>query len=337
MPVSPVLETLDQYRRALDAKDAAAMSRLAKHYGRSLKRLEILLDGLLFEIGDSPPTKGQIVRLQRYTSLIEQVKRELEGLSVITANEIEIAVTEAAPMGAQAAIDVLSATVGGDAATIGAQFHALPREAIEALVGMLDPSGPLYSRLSLLAPYVTDLVADAMIEGITLGYNPRRIAAMLQQAFGNGLTDALRFVRTAQLWAYRGATHATYRENSDIVTGWVWNAFLGGRTCMSCIALHGTIHPMDEILNDHHSGRCSMIPLVRGYPNPVEETGFDWFSRQPESVQRKMMGREFYDAWKGGAFDLSDIPGEYHNEVYGPMRRTRPLWELLGAEPPLRM
>lgn len=335
---SPVIETLNQYHRALDARDAAAVARLTRNYSASLKRLQAMLDSLILEIGDKPPTRGQLVRMARYKALIEQIERELVGLQVATANEITSTAAESAGLGASAAADLITATLTGETvASVSAGFNALPRAAVEAITGFLDPSGPLFARLNLLAPFVADLVADAIIQGVTLGFNPRKIARMLQDAFGNGLTDALRFVRTAQLWAYRAANHEVYRENSDVVTGWVWCASLSGRTCMSCIAMHGTIHPIEETLADHHNGRCSAIALVKNYPNPVEETGVDWFSRQPEAVQRKMMGREFFDAWRGGAFDLADMTTEHTDSVYGPMRVRRPLWDLLGAEPPIRM
>jgi len=123
--------------------------------------------------------------------------------------------------------------------------------------------------------------------------------------------------------------------NKSVLQGWVWNAAFDDRVCMSCIVMHGTIHPVEEPLNDHHNGRCVAIPLVIGFPNPVTETGEQWFARQSEATQRSLMGREYYDAWRGGAFDLSEMSTTHRDEVYGDMRVQARLWQLLGAEPPV--
>jgi SPP1 gp7 family putative phage head morphogenesis protein len=330
MPDSPVLATVARYRAQLAAKEAAALNRLASNYARSWKRLDALLSALLLQIGDKPPTAGQLMRMERYQTLMEQIAAELAGLQTLTANEVDQAGQLGITLGSQAARDLISTTITGGPEIAG-MFNVLPKDAIEALLGFLDPAGPLYARLMLLAPTVTEWVAQAIAEGVTLGYNPRKIARMVQDAFGRGLTDALRFVRTSQLWAYREANRATMVANSEVVTGWVWHSALDERTCGSCIAMHGTEHTVDETLNDHHNGRCAMVPLVKGYQNPVEESGVDWFSRQPEAVQRQLLGPGKYDAWKAGKFDLSQLPTEHIDDIYGPMRVEQTLKELLAG------
>jgi hypothetical protein len=171
-----------------------------------------------------------------------------------------------------------------------------------------------------------------MIEGIGLGYNPRKIASIIVDALGQALTDTLRTVRTANLWAYREANRATYIANQQYLAGWVWHANLNDdRTCMSCIAMHGTVHPLDEPLDDHHNGRCAPIPLVIGRENPVE-SGVDWFENLSEAEQRSRMGAKFFEAWQDGKFKLADMPGQYDDDVYGQMRRSRTLQDLLGDE-----
>jgi hypothetical protein len=195
----------------------------------------------------------------------------------------------------------------------------------------------LYDRLRQLAGVNAQHVADAIIQGITLGWNPRKTAAAVRGAFGRGLADALRFVRTAQLWTYRESNRASMVANQDVLEGWVWNTSFDKRTCMSCVVMHGTIHPVEETLNDHHNGRCVAIPLVKGFPPVIEETGIAWFEKQSEATQRAMMGREYYEAWKGGAYQLSEMTTVHRDDVYGDMRTEARLWQLLGAEPPVRV
>jgi hypothetical protein len=99
--------------------------------------------------------------------------------------------------------------------------------------------------------------------------------------------------------------------------------------------MHGTIHPATETLNDHHNGRCAMVPLVEGYDNPVTETGEQWFERQDEATQRGVLGNSKYEAWKQGKFRLSDLPEEHDDDVYGPMKTEKALYRLLGMDAPM--
>ena len=254
---SPVLQSVAAYRAQLEAQDTKALSRLVGNYLGSWKRLEALLNSLLLDIGTNRPTRGQLVRMQRYKSLMEQITQELAGLQTLTGNEIEAAGALGIKLGGLHARELISTTIA-DSPGLAASFNVLPKGAIEMLLGFLAPEGPLYERLRLLAPTVTSAVAQAILEGVTLGFNPRKIAAIVQGAFGRGLTDALRFVRTAQLWSYREANRATFVANGDLLDGWIWHSALDDRTCMSCIAMHGTVHPVTETLNDHHNGRAEM-------------------------------------------------------------------------------
>ena len=329
---SPVLQAADAYRIQLLAKDAQALNRLIDAYKRSYSRLLSAVDALTLQIGQDAPTAGQVIRLQRYKSLMAQVAEELSGLQSLTRNEIELATELGIDLGSKQARELLSYVVTGTPSIAG-QFNALPRGVIQQLLGFLAPDGPLYKRLMTLAPYNASLVSDAITSGVALGFNPRKIAALVRDAFGGGLTDALRFVRTAQLWSYREASRATYTVND--VQEWIWHAELGPRTCPSCLAMHGTRHPMSETLNDHHNGRCAMIPVVEGFPTVVEPgEGEAWLRDQPESVQRQILGKGKFEAWRDGGTPFADLTTVRNDPVYGPMRVEAPLWQFLGAEPP---
>jgi hypothetical protein len=126
--------------------------------------------------------------------------------------------------------------------------------------------------------------------------------------------------------------------NANVVEGWIWVAALGDPgTCMSCVAMHGTVHPVYEPLNDHYNGRCRQAPKAVGFDNPVDEVGTEWFEQQSEAFQRQALGPGKYEAWRDGAFELNALTTEQTDAVYGPMRVETPLWKLLGAEPPVRM
>ena len=141
---------------------------------------------------------------------------------------------------------------------------------------------------------------------------------------------------------YRLMIARAYQANGDVVKGWVWHSALDRRTCMACVAMHGTFHSLDERLDDHVSGRCAMMPITRsweelGFPGipetrPRIEPGTEWFARQTEDVQREMMGPGKYAAWKAGAFDFKDLVGQTRDPRWGTIRHERSLRDILGDE-----
>lgn len=330
-----LLDIVAEFRAAMLRQDEAAVKRLVEVYGRSWKRLEALVNALAEKIGNEAPTRGQVTRMMQYKSLQAQIEEELTGLQAITRDMVSEQGALNVAAGERDAARLVGATLTGDARILPG-YNRLHPEAIINLLGFLDPQGPLYKRISQLAPTTTDYVLEKLLEGVTLGYNPTKTARAIRDAYGRGLTDSLRMVRTVQLYSYREANRASYVANSDIVEGWIWSAKLDGLTCLSCIAQHGTLHPLTETLNDHHMGRCAAIPKVTIFPAAISETGEQWFYKQPEAIQRKMMGGGRYDAFKAGAFKFGELSDTHEDSVYGQMRSVTPLWKLLGAEPPTR-
>lgn len=178
-------------------------------------------------------------------------------------------------------------------------------------------------------------LADALTEGIAFGYNPVKVAKTFERIMGGGLTDAMRMTRTSMLYAHREASRAQFIANQDVVDGWTWWSSRDASTCMACLANHGKVFPLSERLNGHYNCRCVAIPHVKIWSEP-EQTGEDWFKEQPEAMQKQMMGSQTWDAWQGGAFKFDEFATHRHDDIYGDMLARRPLWDLLGAEPPIR-
>ncbi len=84
------------------------------------------------------------------------------------------------------------------------------------------------------------------------------------------------------------------------------------------------------------AGTKIFIHFSETFTDPRKWDGEEWFSTLSEAQQKEMMGAQTWDAWKGGAFNFSDLSGHRHDDVYGNMNARVPLWELLGAEPPIR-
>lgn len=326
----PIIKQVERYQAALARQDAEAIERLVLTYQRLYERLQDKIDLLILEMGNVEDiTKGQVMRMERYRSLMAQVKDELNRFQATTISEVE----RLGELGLNAGIRDSQALMKATANTAGisAQFNVLPKEVIQRLLGFLDPEGPLYARLGMLAEATAEAVSQAILDGVGLGYNPKKIAYGITNGLGMGLTDAMRNVRTVQLWSYREASRANYIANQDVVAGWIWHADLSTETCASCLAMHGTVHPLDEVLDDHYNGRCAPIPLLTGQKNPIE-SGEEWFAKQDEAIQKGIMGEEKWGAWKEGKFEFSDLTGHYESDVYGSMKVEKSLKELIGQE-----
>ena len=317
-----VIELADKFRKALIREDEAAMRRLVEAYQDLYSRLGDKIEKFVLKLETQPEwTRAQVTRLAQYGELIKEIERELRGYQEYARVEIST--------GARKAIDFAVADTARFMRAAGyVKPVMLPTAAIETMLGFLQPEGALYKRLMGLAGENAGKVANSILEGIGLGYNPRKVAGLITKELGGGLTDALRMARTSHLYAYREATRANYIANDNVVKGWIWWAELDGETCMSCVAMHGTVHELDETLDDHYNGRCAMLPYLGD--NAPEATGKDWFDRQDEATQRAMMGATKYEAWKDGKFEFGQLSGTHTDDVYGEMRGETPLKELLG-------
>jgi hypothetical protein len=342
MSVNPptVLDLMAQYRSALARADTAAMTRIVSVYKSMYDRVTPQIQALADTISSGEYTTAQVLKLRQFVALQKSIQGELSDFSVYLRTDLQPLALTAAQMGEADAYKTLKFIVG-DRELARVMFDRTPIEAVYQMLTFLDPKGALYQRIELLAPYHAEQVSQAILDAIGMGVNPRQTARLImsaaEQAFGGGLTDALRTARTVQLNSYREASRANYVANSDIVTGYIRVEELDNLCCEACIAENGMRYDLDEPMESHDNCRGTMIPEVMGQ-NPVDgmQTGEEWFNDQSEEIQRNIMGDNKYDAWKAGMFDFNDMAKTTHSDVYGNQKTVTPLYELLGSEPPLR-
>lgn len=317
-----VIELADKFRKNLLKLDADSMRRLVNAYQDLYGRLGDKIEKLVLKLETQPEwTRSQVTRLAQYGELIKEIERELKGFQEYARVEISTSARNAISFAVYDTNKYLKA--------LGYVKPAmLPTAAIETMLAFLQPEGEMYKRLMGLGAERALSISNKLLEGIGLGYNPRKVAGLITKEIGMGLTDSLRMARTSQLYAYREATRANYIANDNVVKGWIWWAELDSETCMSCVAMHGTVHELDETLDDHHNGRCAMLPYLGD--NAPEATGKDWFDRQDEATQRSMMGKDKFDAWKEGKFEFGQLSSTHTDDVYGEMRGETPLKDLIG-------
>jgi len=295
------------------------------YVNRTLKSVNPYVHALELKIEVDPEiTVPQIKKTAEYKALIATVSQELDDFVEFASIEIDLA-SKASIQKAVMDIGLLASVINIDKARI------VTPSAMDILLGYLEPGGELSQRIGLWADNATGQVTNSIIEGVGLGRNPVKIGRDIYKAMGHSLSDAVRTTRTVQLWSYRESTRANYIANSDIVKGWIWYAALDERTCMSCINMHGTIHSLEETLNDHHNGRCTMLPLLDGVDYGIVNAR-EWFDSLGEQTKVKMMGEGKYQAYQDNLFTFDKLTTEKENYVYGLMRSETSLKELLNEQ-----
>ena len=342
----PVIEAAYRFKAGLLASERQSATRLVKAYGRIYQGMQGQTQALLDQmLAMENPTRGQLQRMARMKTLQRQIVDEMTRYGTIIENEATLGAQEAI---AQALGDSQKLTqlalpgVGALDAQIMAQWNRLHVDAVEQAIAFLGDGSPLQARWAVqMGEEVAKEVAEAMIQGVALGWNPVKIAGAIRTQYGQGLNWALRNAQTVQMWAYREASRMSYLANAHIVKDWTWVSALDNRTCLACIAEHGTIHPLSESLNDHYNGRCIAVPNTityrdLGFDMDAEPltvgSGEDWFKLQPELVQRQMMGPAKWDAWQAGKFNLDSLITLSPDPVYGEMVTEASLIGMLGDE-----
>jgi SPP1 gp7 family putative phage head morphogenesis protein len=347
-PTLTLGQLVEQYQAGVLARDAEAMARIIEAYGRIYEMLTAQIDALLAEIAaaqaaGTPITAAQVRKMARFQRIIADVTAELAKFGAILENEVLLAQMAAAQLAAQGVPTFVQGMLSGmpeaAQASIMATFGVLPASAIEALVGALQEGTPLSSLLAGYGAETAQGIADALLEGIAKGTGPREIAREIRRLFGVPLSDALRIVRTEIMRAFRAATLAAYQANPHIVKGWIWHATLDRRTCLGCLAMHGSRHTLDETLDDHPNGRCAMVPItvtaaelgVNAPETGLQVPGEDWFNAQSPAMQLEMMGPGLYQAWEQGLFTFDQLATELWSDEWGAMIVQTPLYQLVGT------
>jgi hypothetical protein len=107
---------------------------------------------------------------------------------------------------------------------------------------------------------------------------------------------------------------------------------------MACVLLDGKRYGLDEPMDDHVQGRCTMLPITKPWrelgadvdePGGQRQLARDWFQGLEPAEQQRMMG-PLYEPWAAGQIDLGDIPQQHVDPVWGNSWTPKSLVQLLG-------
>ncbi|MGH3375995.1 MAG: phage minor head protein [Actinoallomurus sp.] len=321
------LRLVEEMRAAVDALADGTVRSLTAAWVRAW-------DALVWEVADAVqdlaqsghdgrwPSRAQVLRNERAARALAVVRQALERLAV----EANVGISRASADAADIAVQRMSRIIAsqfpaeaGDQAALGVRFGTVPADQISAIVKRTTQQ---VTKLTWpLTRSATEAMKTQLIRGVALGDNPREAARLLMKRlegeFNGGLARALNVARTEILDAHRAAAAASQEENSDTLAGWVWTAKLDARTCPSCWAQHGQLHPLEEAGPlDHQSGRCARTPKTKTW----RELGFDVpeppdvlqdaekvFAALPEAEQVAVMGAARLAALQRGDISWADL------------------------------
>lgn len=221
---------------------------------------------------------------------------------------------------------------------LAGSFTSLNPANLEHLAGFLADGTPLTDLFAGMGDQVAGQMRHTLIVGVTLGKNPRWLARQIDQTIDVPRHRALTIMRTETHRVYRSVARQTYQANDDVLEGWTWVAHLDVRTCPACLVMDGTLHTVSETLDGHPNCRCAMVPRTKSWADlgvagagdtrPPVRKGTDWLEAQPHAVQREILGRGKYQAWKDGTITLDDLVARTSSPSWGTMRRERSLREI---------
>jgi SPP1 gp7 family putative phage head morphogenesis protein len=343
---SRLAEMANAYRDALEARNAAAVDRMAHSWLVAQQRVNVEMASLVSKIEaarlagitPSPAWLYQERRLAQLTDTINGAIREwLPHAQAETAHLANVAMAEA--LEASQALSREAARTGLPG--LEASFTDINPANMAQLLAHTAEGGPLHALLASIGGDMADQATNVLIQGVTSGKGSAWITRELANTLDIPRHRAETIARTEALRVYRETSRLTY-ASSNVVGSWTWLAALDRRTCPACVMMNGTHHPVTETLDGHPRCRCAMVPRTKTWEElgldpsldklpdtrPDIPLGKDWLEAQPPSVQRGVMGPGKYDAWKAGDLSLEDMVARTHSPEWGTMRRERSMIEI---------
>ncbi|MCB8942557.1 MAG: NUDIX domain-containing protein [Ardenticatenaceae bacterium] len=341
-----VVRLAEGFRAQLLKRDASAIQAMTSQWSKVQAALEGAINDLTQELaalkadGEDIP-QWKLWQMERFQSLLAQIGAEMAAYGQFAVAEIGSQAKKSQALGEAHAKQMLLglASEAPNGRSLKTTFSKLPVEAVQNLTAIAQAGQPLNKILQAAYPLAVQGLTDQLVYGLSVGQNPRLTAKkMMEQGLGQGLNHFLLVARDQQIRHYREMTRLHYGRNAAIY-GYMRLAAKNTRTCLACLALDGTIYPVAALMELHPQDRCTMVPLVEGFPLPKWQSGLDWLEKLPPDELRRMMGNGRYEAYKDGLFNLSQLVTIKPNPTWGPSAQVTSLTDLLkgrgGGAPPI--
>ena len=274
-----------------------------------------------------------LITLASFQRLINAVRGEVNTFALYAGDRMDVLMGSATSLGEKAALDLALSNLGRINPQLFLESWNRPSlSAVERFIAYIDDAA-MQAEFRIYGEQVAERFSELLIGGIRTGTNPTQLAEQAVRLLNLPFVWADNISRTTSLYSYRMAAHAAYFENSNLLEGWYWISALDDRTCMSCIDKHGQLFSVDQVLNDHHRGRCVPVPAVIG--SGIEDNivlGRDWFTSLSSDRQRAIMGDPLYSAYKAGEIGWGEFSAQYHNPTFGDMLTEVTVLSKLGED-----
>lgn len=330
-----------QFARDLETAQGAASDQMLAAWSESYWRLRREVDTFLAKVAAAKaegqkPGVSWAYQERRLQAVLAEARTQMARYASQAAQTIAQAQRGAIAAGAEHAHDLGTTVVDESLPGLEGTFTRVNPAVLEAGIGFMGDGTVLTRHLERTLPAAAaDAIRDALLHGLAAGHSQDKMLRAVTDAAAVAHGRAVTILRTESLRAYREASRRTYEANTDVLEGWVWNAHLDSRTCAACVVMDGTLHPLDATLDGHPRCRCAMIPRAKGWAalgvpgmpdtRPPLRSGKAWLEDQSERVQRAILGRGKYEAWRAGEIGLDDVVARTHDAAWGTMRTERSL------------
>lgn len=329
MPDPLVVTVMREHKKAIQAQEEAKMDEMARRWLRIERSLQSELDALALEVArmkenGEPVERAIIMRMERTQRLLFQVRNQTGNYVDWVDGFIGDYQGLLAQQGLRHAQDAILSVF--EEWQVVAGFDRLSVDAVESMIGLAGDGSPLSYWLRDVHSAAADGMLNALVEGVAKGIHPTKIAKDMANGLGLGLQRAMNTARTEPLRAYRNATLMQY-EASTVVMGYKRISARDSRVCAGCLFTDGMVTQDLSQFEEHNQGRCSMVPVVIGVPEPMWLSPFDWFEAQSATTQESILGTGRFDAWKNGA-RLQDMVKRVEDPIWGGAFVPAPIGEL---------
>ena len=322
-----------KHRRALEKRNADASEAMYQAWRVVLEDLRPRIDAITQRIDDARAA-GETVnpawlyQQARYRELLDASRTRFNQYAYLTEQVATGLQSYAATEAISAAYDLVRGAFGVSPDPLAPDILIRPgAEELKDIVGFLGNGSPLRDLLATFGDQAAEGIGKAITAGVVTGQSPIEIARAIRRAAGIPRTRAETIARTELHRAFRTATQRTFETNADVISGWIWHSAQQRRTCAACWAMHGTFHPVTEMLRGHVRCRCAMLPQTKtweeiGIEGVQDERvtiplGADLFAQLSAKDQRFILGKTKYDMFKAGEITLPDLATLHKNPVWG--------------------
>jgi hypothetical protein len=326
MPDNELLRSIKSHRELMGALDQELMENMGNKWlqvENAVKDDALALSkkmAALKEAGEEI-TPAMIYKEQRYKEMIQQLDKEVSKYNKQAVGAISEGQRGASLLGINGAQEAILTAVDPS------NFNRINIGAVENMIGFAGDGSPLGQLLEDDFGEAAKGLTDELIKGVATGLNPVQTARNMVNGMGVGLDRSLLIARTETNRAYRMSSTEQYRQSGVVI------AFkrLAARdeACLACIVLDGEIYETAEELEDHPNGRCTVVPIIAGEPEPEWETGQEWFAKQPESFQREVMGPGKFELYQQGV-PLDVFATKSFSPVWGATPRIPSMKEIFA-------